>query len=309
LDILIITPQQTVYFFPKGNDPIFLSYVSQTTPVKSGADYAHPTTKSEVAKAYLNHGVQTSDKAYSFIVVPGTTKNEMQQLAMQMANYGGSLFEIHAQNSSLHALTYKPLNITAYSFFGAVSNLNFGIVKSSSAENLLMCKKDEVLNQYTFAICDPNMKPQINSIYGWLPTSSQTTLVLVGEWVISTPVVGVYFNQPIKGETQVTITLKNGDPVYFGIKNSNDTSDVSQKIEKEWLLFSNDSLHIHLDFPVALAEKINILIYKINGQILKNIESEDNIKSFDIPVKSLSNGTYICKITDSKHSKIIKFIK
>ncbi len=309
VDNWIITPQQTGYFIPRGNDPLFLSYVSQTTPVESGTDYAHPTTTSEVAKAYLIHGVQTSDKAYSFVVVPDATTTQMQELALQMANNGGSIFEIHAQNSGLHALTYKPLQITAYSFFGAVNDLNFGIIKSSSAENLLMCKRNEALNQYSFAICNPNLNPQSNSTYGWLPTSTQTTLTLNGEWLPLTPVHGVYFNQPANGQTQVTVTFNNGEPLYFAIRNSNDTNDLSQNKEKDWLTFTNDSAEIHLSSPFELTEKLNIVIYTADGRIIENIESEKGVTSVNIPINYLSEGTYLCKIANSKQSKTIKFLK
>ncbi len=309
VDNWIITPQGTGYIIPKGNDPLFLSYVSQTTPVESGADYAHPTTTAEVAKAYLNHGVKTSDKAYSFVVVPGTTTTQMQLLALQMANNGGSVFEIHAQNSGLHALTYKPLNVTAYSFFGAVNNLNFGIIKSSSAENLLMCKRNETQNQYSFAICNPNLNPQSNSTYGWLPTSTQTTLTLNGEWLPLSPVVGVYFNQPVNEQTQVTVTFKNGEPLYFAIRNSKDTNDLSQNKEKDWLTFTNDSAEIHLNFPFELTEKLTIAIYTADGRIIENIESEKGVTSVNIPIIHLSEGAYLCKIANSIQSKTIKFLK
>lgn len=309
VDNWIITPQQTGYFIPRGNDPLFLSYVSQTTPVESGADYANPTTTSEVAKAYLNHGVKTSDKAYSFVVIPGATTTQMQELALQMANSGGSLFEIHAQNSGLHALTYKPLQITAYSFFGAVNNLNFGIIKSSSAENLLMCKRNEALNQYSFAICNPNLNPQSSSTYGWLPTSTQTTLTLNGEWLPITPVVGVYFNQPVNGQTQVAITFNNGEPLYFAIRNSKDTNDLSQNKEKDWLTFTNDSAEIHLSSPFELTEKLNIVIYTADGRIIENIESEKGATSVNISINHLQEGAYLCKIANSIQSKTIKFLK
>lgn len=309
VDNWIITPQGTGYFVPKGNDPLFLSYTSQTTPIESGTDCAYPTTTAEVAKANLNHGVKTSDKAYSFVVVPGTSTDKMQQLALQMANNGGSIFEIHAQNSELHALTYKPLHITAYSFFGAADNLNFGIIKSSSAENLLMCKRNDVLNQYSFAICNPNLNPQNNSTYSWISAPTQTTLTLKGDWLPITPVVGVYFNQPVNGQTQVTITFKDGEPLYFAIKNSKDTNDLSLNNEIDRLTFKNNSNEIRLDFSDKLTEELTIAIYSADGKIIKNIESEKGLTSVNIPIIYLSEGAYLCKITNSKQTKTIKFLK
>ena len=309
VDNWIITPTGTGYFIPKGNDTLCLSYKPQTTPIESGADYLLPTTTVDVTKAYLNHGVKTSNKDYSFVVVPGTTTTQMQQLALQMANNGGSLFEIHAQNSSLHALTYKPLDIIAYSFFGATNNLNFGIVKSSSAENLLMCKNNKVLNQYFFAICNPNLNPQSDSNYFWLPAPTQTTLTLNGEWLILTPVDGVSFSQPANGQTQVTISLKNGEPVYFGIKSAKFINSLSQGKENEWVIFSNDSKKIRLDFPNSLTEKLNITLYDNNGRELESEESTGNIEFMEIPTSHLSKGLYMCKIRDSKQSKTIKFLK
>lgn len=72
------------------------------------------------------------------MAVPATNTTDMTQLAAKMANNGGEIFEIKAQNEKLHALTYKPANVTAYSIFTAMSDLNFGCVKSTGSEMLLM---------------------------------------------------------------------------------------------------------------------------------------------------------------------------
>ena len=50
-----------------------------------------------------------------FVAVPATNTTDMTQLAAKMANNGGEIFEIKAQNEKLHALTYKPANV--YSLF------------------------------------------------------------------------------------------------------------------------------------------------------------------------------------------------
>ena len=163
-----------------------------------------------------------------------------------------------------------------------------------------MCKRNETQNQYSFAICNPNLNPQSNSTYGWLPTSTQTTLTLNGEWLPLTPVHGVYFNQPVNGQTQVNVTFNNGEPLYFTIRNSNDTNDLSQNKEKDWLTFTNDSAEIHLSFPFGLTEKLTIAIYTADGKIIKKIEREKGIISVNIAINNLSDGSYFCKIANSK---------
>jgi len=307
-DNWFITPQGTGYFIPQGNDPIVLNFDNQSSPGENGADYAAPLITSSAAKAYLNHGVKPAGKNYCFVVVPATDATQMQTLATQMVNGGGSTYQINAQTSLVHSLTYKPLNITAYSFFGAVSNMSFGIVKSTTAEHLLMDKKDSEANRHYFAISNPNLHPQTDATYGWVATANQTTLTLAGEWRAITPVEGVIFSNPSNGETQVTITMNNGAPVYFGIKDFSDTAGIDVLKKNDWVVFSKEQGNLKLVFPKISMEKVRVQICSTNGLMLYQQNTNCLNQTIQIPTCKFQPGVFLCTVSDSQHTKTFKWI-
>lgn len=307
-DNWLITPQGTGYFIPQGNDPIEIRYNDQTTPVESGVDYAAPTTTSTAAKAYLNHGVKPSSKSYSFVVVPATNTTAMQTLATQMANGGGSIYQILSQNSAVHALLYKPTNTTAYSFFGAASNLSYGIVKANTAECLLMDKLDVNTNRHVFAICNPNLKPVTDATYGWIPSSSQTTLTLIGNWLPVSAVNGVVFSAPASGQTQITVSLTNGEPVYFTVKMLGDTTALSTVNTTDWVKFSKNEDNIHLFFSDNNESDISVRIFAANGQLISTQNIKNSTQSLNIPVGRFQQGLLVCSVSNGKETKNFKWI-
>lgn len=305
-DNWLITPAGTGYFIPKGNDAIEIRYNDQTSPNENGSDYAAPATTVSAAKAFLNHGVKTSSKSYSFVAVPATNTTEMQTISNQLGN--GSIFEILAQNSALHALSYKPENIIAYSFFGSVSNLNFGIVKSVTAENLLIDKYDSETGRHRFAICNPNLKPVTDNTYGWIPSTSQTTLTLSGEWAPETVVDGVVFATPVNNQTQITITLKDGAPLYFGARVYGDTTGVNAINLSNNIRISENEGKIQFHFSEDNLEEAHIHIFNSNGQKIMNKIFKTNNNQIEIPFSGWAKGIYICKVTYRNQSKTIKWI-
>jgi len=307
-DNWMITPQGTGYFVPKGNDALNIKFDNQSTPNYTGADYAAPTTTLPAVKAYLNHGVKPSGKSYSFVAVPATNTASMQELASQMANGGGSIYQIQAQSSSVHALTYKPLNITAYSFFGAASNLSFGIVKANTAENLLMDKLDVETNRHYFAICNPNLKPVTDATYGWVSSPSQTTLTLVGDWLPLSTVNGVVFSAPSGGQTQVTVSFKNGESIYFGIKQITDTTRIKSVKKNDWVYFSKNENELQLIFSTLATTNSVVKIHNTSGQVIYNQSIIEATDILNIATQNLQRGLLICTVTDGKNTSSLKWI-
>jgi len=303
----MVTPLGTGYFIPAGNNSIEVKYGSQTTPKDTGEDYAAPKTTVVAAKAYLNHGVKPSSANYSFVVVPATNSTNMQTLATRMANGGGSIYQIQAQNNAVHALTYKPLNITAYSFFGAASNLTFGIIKSSSAQNLIMDKHDVVNNKHYFAICNPNLNPVSNATYNWIASPTQTTLTLEGDWQPIDPVNGVTFSAPSGGQTAVTITMTGGEPIYFGIKPAENTAINTVK-KNEWVQFTRSSKSLHLLFPALLTENVVVKVHTPTGQLIYSQNLNAGAQLFDISTATWQSGLLICSVQNGKSTETFKCI-
>jgi len=302
----IVTPQGTGYIIPTGNDTLEIRYGSQSTPVETGADYASPTTSSVAAKAWLNHGVKPSAKQYRWIVIPAAKSINMDSLTTLLSGENNSVYQVHAQTNSVHAVEYKPENITAYSFFGAVSNLNFGLVKAASSENLLMVKYLPDSNYYHLNICNPNLNPVANTLYGWNATASQTTLTLNGGWSLVEPVENVQIFPPDNGHTQVMITMSEGLPVEFDIKQAGDTNGLSRNVNQEWYISRHQGCELSIRFNEPQQIPVLISIYNLQGRLLLNrklyITNNQDEVSINIPIE----GLCLCKVTDAKKSKTIK---
>lgn len=296
-DNWIITPQGTGYFIPEGNDEVKLIHTTQKTPIQSGADYASPTTSAIVAKAYINHGVKPTNKKYSFVVVPATNSNEMQTIASQMANNGGSIFEIHAQNEKVHALTYKPTGTTAYAFFDAVSNLTFGIVKSTTYQHLLLHRAEESTGRQFFAVSNPNLNPVNDSKFGWKSQPTQTTITFNGEWLPLGEAEGVQFHAPSNGTTQVTVTFEDGKSIFFALKTLTDTK--IENNDNSRVEYSKINGFLQIKSPLIDLNSI-VSLYSLEGKLLQNTIATEKAGVLNIPISTVEKGVYVCKVQNSK---------
>jgi hypothetical protein len=308
LDNWMVTPQGTGYFIPKGNDQIVIAYDNQSTPDATGADYASPATTVVAAKAFLNHGSKPSGKSYSFVVVPGTSSTQMQTLTTQMANGGGTVYALKSQTDQLHAITYLPRNITAYSFFSAVSGLTFGIVKSTTSQHLLMDSLDVASNRHYFAICNPNLNPQTDATYGWIVANTQTTLTLNGEWLPVAPVNGVAFSAPSNGTTQVTVTMSGGETTRFAVKNVSEATDVPNTQTDGWVNFTKQQKQVCIGFSGNNDDTAFIRIYNASGKQIysKRARTSDRL---NISTEHWQSGFFVCHISDTYRSKSFKWIQ
>ncbi len=307
-DNWFITPAGTGYFIPRGNDPVVLKYGEQTTPSQTGADYANPTGQAMVAKAYIDHGVKPSGASDIFVVVPGATTDRMSDLSQKMQNNGGELFRVEAQSAALHALTYIPENITAYAFYDAVDNLDFGIVKATTFRHLLMVRQDKSKECCEFAICNPDLCPEDDADYVWHSTSSNTTLTIIGDWSLVKPVDGVKIRSGSQNETLIDVTMNDGEPVYFELKASDDSglegnnrwrSDVRTKKVL-------DGIQLIFDNPVY--SRTDIKVMSMDGKIIfDSLFPGESLECF-IPNSSFVKGVNIVRIVRDGKIKVLKLI-
>jgi hypothetical protein len=302
----LITPQGTGYYIPQGNDPIEVFYDTQTTPKSNGADYANPTTTVTAAKAYLKHGIKPSSKSYCFVVIPAATQETMTNLAAQAGSAGGNLFTIHEQTATMHALTYIPQNITAYTFFAPKSNISFGIVKSVTAAHLLMDEEDTQTGRHYFAVSSPDLNPQTHSVYGWIAGTTGTTITLDGEWLPVGTVNDVSFSSPSGGRTAITVQMKEGEPVYFAVKTLDDTP-VKQVPASKWIKVVKKDDYLQLSFSSLVKKPVDVTIYSVTGTLLyKQNNVSENIQ---IPVNSFPQGVFLCVVSDANKTETYKFIR
>lgn len=291
-DHWMISPQGTGYFLPSGNDNIRIVYDFQKTPYETGSDVANPVTNALAAKAFIEHGVKPSSKSYFFVAVPAASITAMQTLAPKMSPHGGEIYKIQRQDQLLHAMTYLPKEVTAYTFFGAVSGLDFGVVKSSTAEHLLMHRAEEVSGRHFFAASNPNLRPVNDAVYGWVASPSQTTITLKGEWYPLELIEGVTFTEPENNETQITIHFTDGEPVYFGIGNIGQTS-LSRHSMRDYPAFAyqQDELYVFPKEPL-----IRMTIYSTSGIRMSAHNLLENSERITIPVSHLPAGLYVSSV-------------
>jgi hypothetical protein len=303
----LITPQGTGYYIPQGNDDFELVYDSQKTPKQDGSDYANPTTTATAAKAYIKHGVKPSSKNYCFVVAPSTTSEQMASLAGQIGGSGGDLFTVHAQSSTLHALTYKPSNTTAYAFFASMSDVPFGIVRSVTIPLLLIDKPEASTGRHYFSVCNPDLKPQSNSAYGWMSQPSTATLTLDGEWLPVAAVDGVSFSGVSNGKTQVAVSLSEGLPVYFGAKTPNETK-IENVQSSPWINFSKTKNTLRLLLQETDNKDVHINIYGITGASQYHSSMPAGAgQTKEISLQYLPKGVCLCVVTNGEKTETYKF--
>lgn len=294
-DLWMVTPQGTGYFLPKGNDPIIIKHGEQSSPNETGDNVDDPTTVT-AAKAYINHGVKTSGKEYVFVAVPATNATDMAQLAAKMANKGGEVFEIKAQNEKLHALTYKPGKVTAYSIFTAVDGLNYGRLKSAASEMLLMEKPGSNDKLLSLAISNPNLRPQADNVYGWVATPTQTSVVLDGEWVLNGEAMeGVTLTPQSDKTTKIDLTLTDGEPVYIDLvdKDAVGIETVDQSEQARIYAAGNEVFVVN---AVGTA-----MVYDVAGQTIKSVDVE-GAAHFTLD----QQGCYIVRINEKTVKIVIR---
>lgn len=102
--------------------------------------------------------------------------------------------------------------LQAYSIFTAMSDLNFGCVKSTGSEMLLMEKLDTEKKTLSLAVANPNLRPKDDETYGWVATPTETNIVVDGEWVLSQDVDGIVVTPQSDNTTMITLTLAEGEP-------------------------------------------------------------------------------------------------
>ncbi|MDR1336025.1 MAG: hypothetical protein LBK22_04260 [Tannerella sp.] len=306
VDNWIITPQGTGYCIPRGNDALTLFYDAQATPKQDGSDFANPVTTATAAKAYISHGVKPASAKYCFIAAPAATAADMAALTAQAGD--GSLYTIHAQSSSLHALTYRPANTTAYAFFKAMSGLSFGIVHSVSMPLLLIDKGDASTGRHRFSVCNPDLNPKSDPAFGWISQPATAILTLAGEWLPVTAVPGVSFLALPGGDTQVTVSLSDGLPVHFDVRQSGDTS-LEQHRPSQWIRFTKTQHALRLFLTGETDRDVHVNLYSLSGAMVgRHILSRRLDRTKEIPLSAFPPGEYFCVATSGSRTSLIRFM-
>ena len=239
----IITPENTGYYIPSGNDNLVMFFGEQSSPVDDASNINSPGS-AIASKAYIDHGITPENKHYHFIVVPDADEAIMNQTANEVATDGGSLYTINAQNEQVHSITYHPMNMTAYAFFAAMEELSFGPLASVGSEMLLMHEaKNET--ELAFAVCNPDLRPQNVSV-GWTSTPTYTFIRLKDKWILSSESNENIVVSNDENGTLVSLMLKDGMPVYFNLSKEDGSVGLTDETEinNSHIWVENKELHI-----------------------------------------------------------------
>lgn len=173
----LVNGQTTGYYVPQGGGDITVGRGSQTTPVYS-TKTGSPTATAKFSKAYISHGTSPANAKYQFVMVPGTTPQDMAALSTRIN--AGEIYQVLRQTDSLHAVKYLPGNLTSYVFFNAANNINIGKVNSISGEALVGVK--EIDDSLEVTVNNPNLNTIADDVTEWRSSAYTVTLKLIGKW-------------------------------------------------------------------------------------------------------------------------------
>ncbi len=95
---------------------------------------------------------------------------------------------------------------------------------------------------------------------------------------------------------------------FFNKFNKASLLKVEEVTNENWLtLLSENPTQDFLSFQTTSNEKYNIFIYNSNGKLVKSLTEIANTSKIDL--RSLTNGIYILKVSDSKNKATLKIIK
>lgn len=292
----LLAPTGTGYWLPETEDKVRVIYGQQTTPQETGADHEAPKTTATAAKAYIDHGSHCSDKEYVFAVVPGTTAGEMAQWAARLE--AGTVYRLYQQDATLHAVG-KDQTI-AYAFYGATENISYGIVRAATHQHLLTVTYHPESQSYTFAVCNPNLEPQQDATYGWVATATETTLTIEGDWETAHGVAGVTTAAPTAGQTEVTIRMEEGLPIYFELVPYG--TDVQEPQAADCQIVRHGE---RIDVSWERQDVGSIALYTVGGQLVAQQAVAKGVRQQSVDIRSLPAGVYVCRAGNEQ----LKFVK
>lgn len=280
----VITSEGTGYYIPDGNDKVSLFYGTQSSP-KDDATNLNSPGSAVAAKAYINHGITPSDASYHFVVMPGATATDMQAVANRIGRDGGDLYTINSQDATLHSLTYKPLATTAYAFFEPKSGLAFGTVMAVTSEMLLMEKKVSE-TRLAYGVCNPNLRPETVGS-GWTATPTHTSITIRGVWGLASSADENVVVSNDGTNTTVTLTLRDGLPVYFELGNQSvGLASLSTANYQMWM--EDGQLHVASD------REMKVSVFNTTGVQIASSEKALN------HTLTLPGGIYVVRLQSDK---------
>ena len=280
--VRIMSPCRTGFYLPAVNDALSILLKDQTTPMSTGADYQNPTTTARAAKAFLNHGQNTSSKSYVYLTCPAVDDKQLKEIADDYEK--GKLYHIFQQNEQLHAVMYVPEQIMGYAFFEPSScDLSFGTILQSSVAQLIVAQeKDDVLK---LTASDPSMNAIPDDELGFVERPTVCTLKVKGIWTSSSPEVSTV-SYPDNDYTLVNYTLSLGKSLSITLQK--EPTSLSSLISSTRTVESDQGCLVFRN----LQNDDMISVYNIHGQMVYRSRTTQNMLRIALPVQTV----YLCHI-------------
>lgn len=311
-NLWMITPHNTGYYVPKGNDAVEIIYGEQKTPNQNGSDADNPQTAAVAAKAFINHGFAPSNGSYEFVVIPNTTKDKMQDLAAKFGDDGGEIYKIECHTGQLHAVTYKPKAVTAYTFFDTADDIAFGHIKASETEQLVLLKESGtgMNTRLDISVSNANMRDESNSTWAFLPQPTQTSITVRGNWKLADNMEGVSIKNE-NDETIISYELSEGNPIYFTLIDINATGLSGNAQLAQWVYLSQDSTHknARLFFREATKQGTVLSVYSSSGTLFYRTVLPEGMTSYSLDNCPVGNGVNYVQVVQAADSKVFKWIR
>ncbi|MCL3779284.1 T9SS type A sorting domain-containing protein [Prolixibacteraceae bacterium JC049] len=297
-DNWMISNYNTGFYVVAGSGTLTLKKEDQKTP-----NYNQDLTEDwsgnpseNYSIAYLDHGMNPSEKEYEYVCIPSTTNAAMQTFATKMQSNTTKPYTVHQKNDNAHIIKHHASNTWAYALFESNSNMSHsGSKLKGNDEPCLVMYKENGNSSILLAMDNPNIS--VND------GIKNVTLRLHGNWSLSGSHSSVTIVSASATETVIRFATQKGLPIEVTL---NAVVAKSAKVNSETIsskLYPNPATE---QITIVAGEQIQgVKIMNLSGQVVRSISGDDNSR-LTISVNNLKAGIYFVQ-SISKSGEITTF--
>ncbi len=198
----LLDANQTGYYIANGA-AVVLDRKNQQSPSHKGDG---TFTYGDFASAYINHGTSPDGADYEYVIIPGTTSQQMDSFSTNMQGESAPFYSVLTKNEKAHIIYSQ--GIYGHAFFqNATHDLDSPIVKNEGASLVMLeqsqCSLDLSVVQPDLNFAADNGNSQEKTV----------KLTVKGKWSLDSSQGGTVTVQETILGTEITIAAKNGTPV------------------------------------------------------------------------------------------------
>jgi hypothetical protein len=288
---------------------------------RDGSD--NEDTQAFRAIAWLNHGVNPTDAAYEFVMLPNHSYSQATDFRTRQD--AGQVYEVLSQTGQHHIVHDLDEGVWGYALYENLLNDTRGPLAACSLNSaephmfqtdvaanpgyaVVLQETDSTNLQVSLAYLDLRLWKDYIADYGqlpddaigWLSTPVTVRLEMNGELYLAGAVEGVTAQTPGGGKTVIDVIAKDGMTVQFDL--SGEVTDIkpSKKNAHGFTLISNPWNHqMTFRYTVAKQTRIQIELFSSMGRNMITVMDEIKAPGTHGTVfssASLPVGIYLCRI-------------